>query len=127
MESGWISPNASFENYLNLYKRIQTEIVGRRADGGTEITGQRIHFMQRLLGTAVDPEKYRKDHRIISRSGVEIDDIKAALFTPERVDPPVVRKDGKRSVRYIGPNCAVTLNPDTGDLIQTNPRKKVKK
>lgn len=127
VENGWISPNASFENYLNLHKRIQTEIVGRKTDDGTEITGQRIHFMQRVLGTAVDPEKYRKDHRIISRSGVEIDDIKVALFTPERIDPPVVRKDGKRSVRYIGPNCVVTLNPDTGDLIQTNLRKKMKK
>lgn len=127
VESGWISPNADFNNYLAQYQRIQREIVGSQTKDGISITGQREHFMQRLLGTSVDPEKYKKDHRIIRRSGVSVDDIKSALFEPEIIDPPVVRADGKRSVRYIGKDCVVTVNPDTGELIQTNPRKKGKK
>ena len=126
VKSGWISPNATLENYLKQYDRIQSEIVGQTTAGGTVVTGQRAHFMQRVLGTAVDPKKYAEDHRIIRRSGVEIDAIKDALLSPEKVDPPVTRADGKRSVRYIGKDCLVTVNPDTGELIQTNPRRKKK-
>ena len=72
-------------------------------------------------------QKLKDDLQIIRRSGVSVDDIKDALFSPESVDPPAVRASGKRSVRYIGKNCVVTVNPDTGELIQTNLRKKGKK
>ena len=83
--------------------------------------------MQRVIGTMVDPQKLKEDLQIARRSGVSIENIKSALFEPEAVDPPVVRADGKRSIRYIGRDCVVTLNPDTGDLIQTNLRKRSKK
>lgn len=127
VQTGWISPLAGFETYEKLYHRIQNEIVGRTTSAGTEITGQVPHFMQRVIGTMVDPQKLKDDLQIIRRSGVSVDDIKDALFSPESVDPPAVRASGKRSVRYIGKNCVVTVNPDTGELIQTNLRKKGKK
>lgn len=127
VETGWISPNADFGNYLKLYNRIQNEIVGTKTQNGIEITGQRKHFMQRVLGTMVDPKKYKEDHRIIRRSGVSVDNIKNALFNPEKVDSVVVRADGKRSVRFIGEYCTVSVNVDTGELIQTNPRKRGKR
>ena len=124
VETGWISPLSGFENYKNLYYRIQNEIVGRNAANGTLITGQVPHFMQRVIGTMIDPEKLKQDLQIIRRSGVEVDDIKDALFLPERINPTLVRKSGQRSVKFLGKNCAVTINPDTGMLIQTNPRKR---
>lgn len=83
--------------------------------------------MQRVIGTMVDPKKLKEDLQVVRRSGVSVDDIKDALFAPESVDPPAVRENGKRSVRYISKNCVVTINPDTGELIQTNLRKRVKK
>jgi hypothetical protein len=124
VETGWISPLSGFENYKSLYQRIQTEIVGKTAADGTVITGQVPHFMQRVIGTSADPEKLKNDLRIIRRSGVEIDDIKDALFNPEKKGRILVRKTGQRSVKMVGKNCAVAFNPDTGMLIQTNPRKK---
>ena len=76
--------------------------------------------MQRVVGTMTDPKKLRNDLQIIRRSGVEIDDIEATLFSAGTADPPATRFDGMRSVRFIGEHCVVTVNPDTGELIQTN-------
>ena len=127
VQTGWISPLSGFENYERLHGRIQNEIVGRTTANGVLITGQRDHFMQRVIGTMVDPKKLKEDLQVVRRSGVSVDDIKDALFAPESVDSPAVRENGKRSVRYIGKNCVVTVNPDTGELIQTNLRKRGKK
>lgn len=124
VKTGWISPLSGFENYQNLYSRIQTEIVGKTAADGTAITGQVPHFMQRVIGTMVDPEKLANNLQVIRRSGVEVGDIRDAIFAPECINPVQVRKSGKRSVKFLGKNCAVTINPDTGMLIQTNPRKR---
>ena len=123
VKDGWISPLSGFENYKNLHNRIQTEIVGRTAADGTMITGQVPHFMQRVIGTMADPQKLKDDLQIIRRSGVEVDDIANALSRPESIDPPVKRSNGKTSVRFVGEKCVVTINPDEGLLIQTNPRK----
>ena len=80
--------------------------------------------MQRVIGTTVDPEKMAQELQVIRRSGVEIDDIKDALFFPEKIGDVMVRNNGQRSVKLIGKNCAVTINPDTGMLIQTNQRRR---
>ena len=121
VKTGWISPLSGFENYKKLYGRIQAEIVGKSAANGTVITGQVAHFMQRVIGTAVDPEKLKKNLQIIRRSGVEFEDIKNAIFNPDEIGTVQVRKSGKRSVKLTGSKCVVTINPDTGELIQTNP------
>lgn len=123
VKDGWISPLSGFENYKSLHNRIQTEIVGRTAADGTIITGQVPHLMQRVIGTMADPQKLKDNLQIIRRSGVDIDDIAGALFRPESIDPPVKRSSGKTSVRFVGEKCVVTINPDDGLLIQTNPRK----
>lgn len=123
VESGWLSPLSGFEEYKTLYQRIETEIVGRVTAGGTLITGQVPHFMQRVIGTAVDPKKLKEDLTVIRRSGVLIDDIKDALFNPEDIGPTITRSTGQKSVKYIGAKCAVAINPVSGLLIQTNPRR----
>lgn len=121
--SGWISPLSRFGNYEALYNRIQTEIVGTTASNGVVITGQSQHFMQRVIGTMVDPQKLRDNLQIIRRSGVDINDIKDTLYNPVEVCPVRVSQSGRKSVKLNGKNCSVTINPDTGILIQTNPRK----
>ena len=123
VDSGWISPLSQFDNYETLYNRIQTEIVGTAASNGIVITGQSQHFMQRVIGTMVDPQKLRDNLQIIRRSGVDINSIKDTLYNPVEVCPIRVSQSGQKSVKLNGKNCSVTINPDTGILIQTNPRK----
>ncbi len=123
VDSGWISPLSRFDNYEALYNQIQTEIVGTTASNGVVITGQSQHFMQRVIGTMVDPQKLHDNLRIIRRSGVDINSIKDTLYNPVEVCPVRVSQGGRKSIKLNGKNCSVTINPDTGILIQTNPRK----
>ncbi len=121
VETGWITPLSGFDNYKNIYNRIENEIVGKTTANGIVISGQVPHFMQRVIGTMVDPEKLKKDLKIVRRSGVEFSDIVDSLFNPIDVSKVLARTTGQRSVRLIGQRCVVSVNPDTGVLIQTNP------
>lgn len=123
VKSGWISPLAGFGGYEALHNQIQSEIVGKRAINGILISGQSRHFIQRVVGTMIDPQKFKNNLQIVRRSGVEITDIKDALFSESSVVNVTLRNNGKTSVKFTGENCMVTLNPETGILIQVNPKK----
>ena len=121
VETGWISALSDFKHYKHLYQRIQDEVVGKTAANGIVISGQVPHFMQRVIGTAIDSKILKENLKVVRRSGVLLEDIKDALSSPEQIGNVKVRRSGKRSVKLVGKNCVVTINPDTGELIQTNP------
>lgn len=127
VKAGWITPLFSFKEYVELYERIEKDIIGKTTVGGVVIKGQSRHFLQRVIGTKVDPKIYREHHRKLSRSGVEFEDIVDALFDGVAYDPvydPVNKRWGQM---YKGKKCKVTVNPETGNLIQCNPRGRIKK
>lgn len=115
---GKLSAFSTFGDYKKYRKIIQDEIVGRITKDGVVIKSQSDHFIERVLGTTEKegPQKNKK------REGVEIEDVISALTDPEKI----TEKEGGegRSRKYIGENVEVTLNPDTGNLIQTNPKKR---
>lgn len=116
--SGKLSAFSTFEDYKKYRKIIQDEIVERTTKDGVVIKSQSDHFIERVLGTTEKegPQKNKK------REGVEIEDVISALTDPEKITE---KENGKRiSRKYIGENVEVTLNPDTGNLIQTNPKKR---
>ena len=125
VKSGWLSPLAGFDLYKSTHERIQTELVGKTTADGTVITGHTAHFMERMLGTLVDPDKFKYDLKIIRRSGVGYEAMRDTVLNPERINPVKTDSRGKRSVRLIG-KAIVTINPDTGQLIQLNPRSEQK-
>ncbi len=114
VDSGKLSPMSGFGLYEEYHGKIQKEIVGTKTSTGLEITGQRQHFLERVFGTMQDPKNSRP------RSGVSLEDVKQALAhgKPGKVS---VTADGKRSILFIGEHCAVSVNIDTGELVQTNP------
>ena len=120
VKSGWLSPLAGFDLYKSTHERIQTELVGKTTADGTVITGHTAHFMERMFGTLVDPDKLKYDLKIIRRSGVGYEAMRDTVLNPERINPVKTDSRGKRSVRLIG-KAIVTINPDTGQLIQLNP------
>ena len=75
---------------------------------GTKISGKSDHFTNRIIGSV--------DQR---RSGVSVDDVIDALKNPVTVTSRT--GENLTSVRYVGKAATVTINPDTGNLIQTNP------
>ena len=125
VKSGWLSPLAGFDLYKSTHERIQTELVGKTTADGTVITGHTAHFMERMFGTLVDPDKLKYDLKIIRRSGVGYEAMRDTVLNPERINPVKTDSRGKRSVRLIG-KAIVTINPDTGQLIQLNPRSEQK-
>lgn len=115
VETGWISPNADFGNYLKQHDRIEKEIVRTKTKNGIAITGQSQHFMQRVLGTGTDP-----GHDGRARSGVSVDDIIDALQHGD-VRPARSGANGG-SQKFTSSKCDVSVNPKTGVLIQCNPK-----
>lgn len=112
VKNGMISPLSGFENYKTLYETVEKDIVGMKTSAGLKIAGQSKHFMERVIGTKEDPKTHRP------RSGVSIEDIQDALLNGEVKR----RKRDPNSIKFVTDNCIVSVNPNTGILIQCNPQ-----
>ena len=113
VQHGSISPIAGFDNYMSGYHRIETELIGMKSSNGLKITGQSMHFMERVLGTINDPKTGRP------RDGVEVDDIiNCVLHGSTR--PVKYDSQGRPSELFYTKICAVSINLDTGELVQCN-------
>ena len=71
--------------------------------------------MERVIGTMKDPKTGRP------RSGVSVEGIKDALEKPAKVFPVRTDPSGEKSQKYMGRNGTVSVDLDTGVLIQCNP------
>lgn len=112
VDKGMLSPMTGFDLYEEYYNKIQNEIIGLTTSSGIEIKSQSKHFLERIFGTKEDPT-----HNNGIRSGVAFDDIKDALLHGKtRVT------HGGQSILHYNDRCGITVNPHTGNLIQTNPR-----
>lgn len=112
IDSGELTPMASFELFQTISKEIDNVIVGTTTANAIVVTGKSEHFIARVIGSISQ-----------RRSGVNVSDIVLALTEPDRIDPIRVNPStGAKSQRFIKLHmCAVTINPDTGNLIQVNP------
>ncbi len=107
--SNMISAFTSFDDYKIYKQKINDELIGIITSDGVEIKSQSKHFIERVFGTSEDPNTKRP------RNGVEIEDIKDALLNG-------TKKHRKDSLRYFGDKCVVSVNKNSGILIQTNPK-----
>ncbi len=110
-ESNMISVFSSFRDFKKYKNIIDVEIIGVTTSDGIKIKSQSKHFVERVLGTSYDPDKERP------RDGVEVEIIKDTLINPLKVK----EERHKNSFKYIGEKVTITVNPDTGNLIQCNP------
>ena len=93
-------------------------IVGQRTQDGTEIKGFVSHFVDRIIG-----QQAANDIPMPGmRRGVAIEDALEALRNPVSVGQIQMSSNGLKSVTYKGRNCIIRVNPDTGMLIQCNPK-----
>lgn len=115
VKSGKLSPMAHFDLYEEYYNRIQNELVGKQTTNGTKITGQTKHFLERVFGTMLDPGTGKP------RSGVEFEDLIRCVLESTDFGKVKTQENGKRSFVIYGDKVAVSINPNTGELVQTNP------
>lgn len=129
VKSGYMSPQVGYTLYKDTYNMIQNKIVGTKTVNGITITGQSKHFLERFFGTKNNPTDSKKK----PRSGVDLEDIKEALYHGKFLKPKfntdsfgnqMCNADGTkmRSQNFRTEKCAVTVNPDTGILVQCNPK-----
>ena len=111
IKSGELTALADFGLYKKTGLQIDTALVGKTASNGLKVKGKTYHYIARTIGSVEQ-----------RRSGVTVDNALDALLHPEKVDPIQTNANG-RSQRFKGKTCYVTINPDTGVLIQTNPHK----
>lgn len=109
--SNVISAFTTFEDYKKYKNIIENELVGLKTSNDILIKGQSKHFIERVFGTNEDPKTGRP------REGVSIDAIKDALLHGKIR----VRKTDANSIKFVTDKCMVSVNPNTGNLIQTNP------
>ena len=119
VESGMLSPLAGFDKYKEYYENIENNVIGKTTSIGIVITGHAQHFLERIFGTKSDP-----NHNGMPRSGVALDDaIDALLNGKERPVKEEILPDGakRRSQLFYNKKCSVSINPDTGIIIQCQP------
>lgn len=102
------TPYSQYKEYKNI---IDTDIVGLTTSNGIKIKEQSKHFIERVFGTSKDPDTGRP------RDGVAINDIKDAILN----GVVRTRKTDPDSIKLVTDRCMVSINPNTGVLIQTNP------
>lgn len=106
-----ISPLVGFDLYKRTNDDIQAAVVGQVASTGIEIKGFGIHFIDRVIGSVEQ-----------SRIGVKIADVLEALTSPNaEVLPVKIDEKGRPSQKFRLGKIEVSVNPETGMLIQTNP------
>lgn len=127
VKKGKFSPLVGYDHYKKLHNEINNSLVGLTTTNGIEITGQSDHFIERVIGVIKDPDTGKK------RLGVELQDIQDALTNGKAMKPKISRdkngnilydEDGKPKISqlFVTDKCAVSINPETGVLIQCNPK-----
>ena len=112
VNSGELTPLADFKLYHTVNNTIDNQLVGKITENGMKINGKSNHFVARVIGSVEQ-----------KRDGVTISKIRNALTNPIEIKDMIENANG-RSQTFIGNKIAVSINPDTGILIQTNPLRK---
>lgn len=110
-----VSPFADFDFFMGVKAKCDGLLVGTTTSDGIEIKSTSVHFVSRIIGS----ERDRRD-------GVEFSDVEEAIRsgTPQEAK---TGKNGNRSTVYVGEKVQVSINPDTGVLVQCNPIRGKKK
>lgn len=114
VKNSMISPLPGFENYKKIHNNLEKNVVGIDTVEGTRVKGKSKHFMECVIGIICDPRTGK------SRSGVSVGDILELLINPVKADAIRTGKNGQRTQKDVSENATVTINPDTGILIQCN-------
>ncbi|WML35355.1 minor capsid protein [Clostridium sp. OS1-26] len=104
-----ISPDATLKQWKNISKEVNDKIVGITTPNGIKISGLSHHGIERFIG---DGQK---------RIGVSVENASEALLNPLDIKDVKTDNLGRKSQKFIGEKATISINPETGNIIQTNP------
>lgn len=108
--SGKLSPLVDFELYSKERQKLETELIGIKTANNIEIKGIKPHFYERYFGSIED-----------RRNGLSFEN---CLNCIKQGSPSNVKTNSKGmqsqtfSIEGVG---SVSINPNTGEIIQVNP------
>ena len=115
VEKKEILSTTTFDEFVNVLGSTEKAMTGLVTKDGVRINSVSLHFVARTIGNESDhvtvPIEYSID----------------ALMNPMKIMEDKIDKDGNVSRKYKGLNAEVSLNPNTGKLIQCNIRNVKKK
>ncbi len=118
IKSGELSALADFDIYKDISMEMDEKILGIVTSNNLTITGKSNHSIARVIGSIEQ-----------RRNGVRVSDILDALTNKDSEILPVREMKNGRSQKFRNKVVEVSVNPDTGNIIQVNPvhtrRKKV--
>lgn len=118
ISEGNISSFSTYSDYKAVKKELASKLVGITTFDGVEIKSFSKHMIDRILGASNDPKTG------LPRSGTTVDGVLDAIMNPIKIADEKPRKLDKVleiSKKYIGKTTTVSVNPETGNLIQSNP------
>lgn len=118
IRSGELSAFADFDLYQSTSKEMDDKLLGIVTSNNITITGKSKHSIARVIGSTEQ-----------RRNGVQVSDILDALTNSASEILPVRQMKNGRSQKFRNKVVEVSVNPDTGNIIQVNPvhsRRKVK-
>ena len=110
---GNLSAVVSFSDWQEMNTNLKTAFIGKTAPNGIKIASVSKHFVDRVIGTI-----YQK------RSGVSIKNLQKIIANGQIAEVKTDKKGRKSQRIYIDELCDITINPETGELIQCNPNSK---
>lgn len=119
VDKGIIPALTTLSNYNNIIDEISEKLIGTQLENNVKITGYKKHFLERIIGTFKDDKKGGKP-----QSGVSVDNILEALLNGESTNIVYKKSSNgviKPSKVYFTDKCHVSINPETGKLIQCTP------
>lgn len=117
VKKGSISPLVGYDQFKENYIIAETSLTRMTLPDGQKISGITAHFVDRMIGQQAADDIPAKG----KRKGVHLSDIEDTVRNGT-VLPVKLDNMGRKSQRIVGGKCSISYNPDTEELIQTEPR-----
>lgn len=114
-EEGDVSALVGFKLYKKGKQSLESRFIGQTTITGTKVKSISNHFVDRYFGTI-----YRKSLRVPKHEGVSIREIEEVFYKGDFCEIKIDKKGRKSQKIYIKGVCDLTINPETGELIQCN-------
>lgn len=115
IEKGELTSLADFDLYKSTSVEIDNKLVGIKTSNAIDVTGKSYHFISRVIGSIEQ-----------KREGTSVDSILDALVNSDSTIFPIRNNANGNSQKIRSDTVEISINPDTGVLIQVNPWKKGK-
>lgn len=110
IKSGELTPLADFELYKTISNEMDEKLIGIVTSNNITITDKSNHSIARVIGSIEQ-----------RRNGVQVSDVLDALTSSDSEILPIRESKNGRSQKFRNKVVEVSVNPDTGNIIQVNP------